>query len=215
MNVNYFNQAEFAARHPEVDLSQYDTTTISGMIGTASARVDQFCEVDGFEYTQVVGEKTPAIITKVGDLKIWPRRPNVTVVSSITIHRGNYSLALTLTSNGADLLEIPEPKNMILYPYTYLQASGTFSTLDLSYLRHWDLYVILNYTAGYPTLPEAVKQAAMLYFKDMISGRANPLGASSISQGGVSIKFANRDDGKSDAVQDAEQLLQKYVRVVP
>lgn len=213
--ANYITQAEFQAAHPEVDLNQYTAATVSGMINRASRIIDNYCQVEGLDLDAQVNEKAPAIITKDGDLKIFPRRPPVLSVSGLRLHRGTVDLTLTITSGGASVLEIPDPETIIVYPNTALALIGTFSINDLRTMLNAGMYSIITYTGGYQTIPEPIKEAAMLYLRDMVNRRLNAAGASSITQGGITIKYSNRDDGKSDDVQDAESLLDPYARRIP
>lgn len=213
--MNYITQDEFSAEHPATDLSQFTSATVSGMIAKASQYVDNFCQVDGFDLLTVTGEKTEATITNEGDLLFFPRRTPVLSVSSINLSRGTLSLDLTLTSGATTLYQIPTRATSVRYPNTFLTSVGTFTINSLRDLRASNMLATVTYLGGFQTIPPLIKQATMLVLRDTVNRRLNTAGADSISQGGITIKYSSRDDGKSDDVRDAESLLQNYVRRVP
>lgn len=210
--MNSYIGADYISSHfPEIDTSRFTATTISGMIAEASARVNELCNVDGFEHQTVTNELLTANITNRGDLVIWPRVTPIESVSAITIRKGDFTMALTLTNNGASVLEIPYPKRRVIYPANSLETSGVFTVRDLVDLRQSDVLVQISYVAGSQTIPRSIQRATGLLVKDMLAGQNNPLGASQITQGRVSIKYSETGS-KSDAALDAESLLAEYVR---
>lgn len=217
MQYNYITQAEFVAEHPEVDISQFNAATISGMIATASEYIDNFCQVDGFALSLVTNEKAKVVINNQGDLIVFPRRTPVTDITSVQVHRGSLNITLTLSLNGVTLYDIPTGGINVIFPSAYMTQVGTFTVYDLRELRNVGAYSILTYTAGYSEtdMPRSIKKACMLLLRDQLMKRLNVTGASEVQQGGIRIKYSNRDDGKSDDVQDAENLLQDYVRRTP
>lgn len=212
--ANYITQEEFTQQHPATDLSQYTASTVSGMISEASAYVDNFCQVDGFDLQSVTGEKSEVVITNQGDLQVHPRRFPLLSISAIDLKRGTFSLALTLTSGATSLVEIPTSRRYAVYPNTYLTSVGTFTINDLRAVRPYDVFAEVDYLGGYQTIPGPIKVATMLIFRDLVNKRLNVVGASQITQGGITIKYAEKTDGKSDDVRDAETLLAPYVRTV-
>lgn len=217
MITNYITQAEFVAEHPEVDITPFSSATISGMIATASEYIDNFCQVSGFALTIVSNEKSKAIIKNNGDLVVFPNRTPVSDVSSVVVHRGTLTIALTLSFAGNTLWELPYGGNYVVFPSAYMTQVGTFTVYDLRELRNADAYTILSYTGGYSAsdMPRSIKKACMLLLRDQLTKRLNVAGASQVTQGGLSIKYSNRDDGKSADVQSAENMLADYVRRTP
>lgn len=217
MAYNYITQAEFVAEHPEIDITPFSAATISGMIATASEYVDNFCQVDSFALSIVTGEKSKAIINKDGDILVFPRRLPVSDISSVQIHRGSLNITLTLTFGGTTLWDIPAGGQYVVFPSAYMTQVGTFQIYDMRELRNVGGFAILSYTGGYSeaNMPRSIKKATMLLLREQLTRRLNVVGASEIQQGGIRIKYSNRDDGKSDNVQDAENLLRDFVRRVP
>lgn len=211
--VNYISVAEFQEAHPEIDVSQYTPATISGFISQASEHIDNFCNVDGFDFKAVVSEQSQSLIKKNGDLLIFTRRFPIVDVSEIKLRRAASTLTLTLSQGSQVYWEKTSDARNIAYINQILSGTGNFVIRDLSELRNMDFYTIISYTAGYQTIPNVIKRACMLLVRDILSKRLNVAGASSITQGGISIKYSERD-GKSDDMIDAESLLQEYVRVV-
>lgn len=212
--ADYISTAEFAALHPEVDTSQYTTATVSGIISAASRYVENFCQVDSFAFETVTDEIAQATISREGDLHIFTRRRPVISLTSAVLQRGTWSLTLTLTNNGSPIYHIPHPGYQFVYPNTFLTSVGTFTMNDLTELRRYTTYAKITYVAGYQTIPQDIRFATALIVKDYIQKRLNAAGAASITQGGVTIRYSERD-GKSDDLVDAETLLQDYVRVTP
>lgn len=213
--ANYITQDEFSADHPATDLSQFTASTVSGMISKASQYVDNFCQVDGFDLQTVIAEKAEAIITNEGDLLVFPRRLPVNAVYAINLSRGSLSMDLLTVSGTGSLVQIPTRATSFRYPNTFLTNVGTFTINDLAALRGQNMLCTVNYLGGYQTIPPTIKAATMLYFRDLVNKRLNTAGASQITQGGITIKYSEKDDGKSDDTRDAEGLLQGYVRRVP
>lgn len=217
--MNYITQDEFAARYPATNLSQFSASTISGMISEASQYVDNFCQVDGFDLRTVIAEKVEATITNTGDFLFYPRRTPVSAVYSINLSRGSFSLDLTTVSGTGSLVQIPTRGTSFRYPSTFQTSVGTFTINDLAALRGENLLATVNYLGGYETIPGPIKVATMLVLRDMVNrATLNVAGASSVTQGGITIKYSEKkdgnNDGKSDDIRDAEVMLQDYVRRV-
>lgn len=211
---NYISTDEFAALHPEVDTSQYTLATISGMISAASKHIENFCQVDGFDLATVTNEIAKVVISNEGDLKLFPRRRPVQSITSVSLSRGTWNLSLTLTNNGSPIYHIETPGDAVVYPNTFLTSVGTFTMNDLRDLRRYSVYATVSYVAGFQTIPANIKAACALFTRDFLQKRLNAAGVAQITQGGITVKYSEKD-GKSDDVVDAERLLQDYVRVVP
>lgn len=212
--TNYISTTEFAALHPEVDTSQYTAATVSGIISQASKYVDNFCQVDGFDLTTVTNEVARVIISNEGDLKIFTRRRPVQSLTSIVLSRGTWNLTLTLTNNGTPIYYIENPGAVIVYPNTFLTSVGTFTMNDLRDLRRQAVVATVTYVAGYQSIPDDIKAAVAFVTRDILQKRLNAAGVASLTQGGVTVRYSERD-GKSDDIMDAERILQDYVRVTP
>lgn len=216
MAENLITQAEIEAYAPDLDLSSYSAATISGMITRASARVKNFCNVDGFFKTAVTAERDRAQISPNGDLTISFRRRPVAEgdISAIRLVGVEVSQSLTLESGGDYIYFIQTPGNYLVYPSNYLISHGR----GLISLEASDLFYEIDYTGGYATdiadIPDALKEATTLYIRSMVGKRFNPAGASSFSQGSVSMGFGGNKGGRDQNIQEAEAILADYVRRV-
>jgi len=216
MAENLITQAEIEAYAPDLDLSQYSAATISGMISRASKRVTQYCNVDGFFKMAVTAEKDRVTINPAGELVIsFRRRPVVPAdVSEIRLMSSGVNQALVLNQGGESVFQIPNPGTYLVYPSNYVIAMGR----GLLTLKAADLMYEIDYTGGYATdiadIPGDIKEACTLLIRSMTSKRFNPAGASSFSQGSVSMSFGGNKTGKDQNIQEAESILAEYVRRV-
>jgi len=216
MAENLITQAEIESYAPDLDLSAYSATTISGMINRASTRIQNFCNVDGFFKTAVIAERDRAQISPNGDLTIsFRRRPVLDGdVSAIRLVGTEINQSLTLTSGGSSIYFIQTPGTYLIYPSNYLISHGR----GLISLDSADLFYEVDYVGGYATdianIPGDLKEACTLYIRSMTAKKFNPAGASSISQGTVSLGFSGNKTGKDQNIQEAENILSNYVRMV-
>lgn len=216
MTENLITQAEIEAYAPDLDLSQYSAATISGMISRASKRITQFCNVDGFFKAAVTAEKDRVTINPAGELVIsFRRRPVVPAdVSEIRLMSSGVNQVLQLTQGGESVFQIPAPGTYLVYPSNYVIAMGR----GLLTLKAADLMYEIDYTGGYATdiadIPGDLKEACTLFIRSMTGKRYNPAGASSFSQGSVSMSFGGNKTGKDQNIQEAEAILSEYVRRV-
>ena len=216
MAENLITQAELEAYAPDLDLSQYSAATISGMISRASARVKNFCNVDGFFKAAVTAERERAQISPNGDLTISFRRRPVANgdVTAIRLVGTEISQDLTLESGASSIYFIQTPGTYLVYPSNYLISHGR----GLISLDSADLFYEIDYIGGYATdiadLPPDLKEATTLFIRSSISKKFNPAGASSMTQGRVSMGFGGNKGGKDQNIQEAEAILSEYVRRV-
>jgi len=208
----YITTAEFTANNPTVDVSVYSTPTLSGIIATATGKVDDYL---GFTLPMeiITDEKVEARVDSDFNLSIWPRKRPIDTVTAIDIVKGSDTITLTLQDgNSADKFDVPEPKIQILYPDAELATTGISTVGSFQQIRNTNFFVKLDYTAGYHSPPEWAKEATELYVLDILARRQNTVGASKIKQGQVSIEYVQRR-GKSDLVQDAEEILSYHRKV--
>lgn len=210
---NLITVTELGQFAPEVDTSRYDAPTISGFITQASKIVSDY-----LEYTplaeDIVNEVKQGLIDGNGDLILFPAKLPIVNVSAINIFRGATTVALNLQNNGINKYNIDYTARHIRYPYEEVTLQGVPAFTDFYSLRSQQFYVKLSYRAGWEpsNLPGSIKQAAVLFTKDLLSGQYNQMGATRLSQGSVSFEFAN-SRGKSKLVQDAYRLLSPYRRL--
>lgn len=212
---------------PELDLSQYSTTTVSGIISQASAAVINYCQVDGFLQSTVTSERDRAHINSAGDLIIsFRRRPVVEGdVTAIRLRTVAVNQSLTLSAATADMGSgyiyfIPNPGTFLVYPSNYLISFGR----GLLALRGARLFYEVDYTGGYvqtPTtgyksVPDDLKQATLLMVRDILARRYNPMGMDMFRQGQMQA-MTRRNNGLTQFVEAARDLLDQngYRRLVP
>lgn len=203
---------------PEIDLSAYSDTTISGMLSQATNRAVQFASVNGFDLVTEVNETDRAYINNNGELFISVNRRPIVSVQSINLKKGGFSTSLTLTgATGSPLYQIPHPANKLVFPNSYFYLTGTYlagGSSQLYTLRGAGVFYEITYTGGYAVIPDDLKYAIMLYFRDIISMRTNPSALGSFSQGSYSETYSRNKDGKSPLILQAEDTLMNgnYVR---
>lgn len=213
-NVNLFTATDFAAFAPEISTAQYDAATISGMITAASQLASDY-----LGYTPIaeaiVGEQRSGKVTSQGDLVIYPSKIPIISLASIALNKGTTSISLTLQDgSNNNRYNIDYNKRSIILPYGELTLQGVPLLSNLYNLRGYLFYTTLSYTAGWPLteLPTPIKQAAMLFMRDMIARRNNTTGARKVQQGGISLEYAEKT-GDSELVKDAKTYLRPYRRI--
>lgn len=205
-------QADVAALAPELDLSAYSSTTISGMLNAAQQQAANFCNVAGFDSATEVDETDRAYISNRGDLTISTRRRPIQSVASITLEKGGFSTDLVLTQSGTPLYQIPTPKNKLVFPNSYFYMTGTYlagGASQLLSLRGAEVFYKMTYTAGYTTIPDDLKYAVLLFFRNSLQKQYNTRGVTSFTQGSYSeTREQPSAKGISPLVQEARMLLQ-------
>jgi hypothetical protein len=207
--MNYITVDEFKSWNPELDFSGVDDVVISGMISRASAWVDKYLGYSPMA-EDINDELTPAMASTDFDLLVFPRKIPIISVSGIKLKLGTYETDLVLEdADGNKTYDIPEPRYHIVFPFLELQTMGKAVFKNLVQVRQRTYFVKLSYRAGYETLPDDIKDAVNLATKDIFIRQKNPLGVSSVSEGGISISF--RSD-ESQFLAEAKRLLEPYVR---
>ena len=213
MAENLITQAELESYAPDLDLTQYNATTISGMINRASKRLAKMAGVEGFFTASVSAETDRARINASGELIISFRRRPVAQggVSAIALKTVDVNQDLTLQSGGSDIYFIPAGGRYLIYPSNYLISHGT----GLISLRNANLLYEVSYTGGYATdiadIPSDLKEATTLMIRD---SQYNPAGLKSFSQG--SYSETRSADGSTPFSTKAREILEDgdYVRMV-
>lgn len=213
-STNYITVTEFKTFNPETDFSNYTDPTISGMISRASAWVDNYL-LYTLPIEDISNELNEGIVDSDGNLVIYTQKVPIQSVSQIKIKLGTVQSTLLLTDgNGNDRYNIPYRKSYILFPFQELATTGTITISNFYNLRPIKVFTQTSYRAGYETIPSDIKDAVNLVAKDIFIRQANPLNVASISQGGISMSFRDRTDGKSDMILDAEGILKKYRKLI-
>lgn len=216
IKANYITVNEFAEYNPELDLSGYSATTISGMIMRASAYMDNYLQYS-LSVENIVDEVSDAVVSPQGDLIVNVMKYPLISVSSVGIKVGSNTIYLQLTDgNGLSRLQIPVRKDCFVFPYIDIAWTGTFSVTSFLNMRQYSTYVTTNYRAGYETIPPDLKDVCNLLAKDIFIRQSNPMGMSAMQQGGIRMQFKEigNEKGKSDLKLQAEAILDSYKRVV-
>jgi len=209
LKANYITTAEFQSYNPEIDFSNVPDATISGMIARGSRAVDNYINFSLFTET-VVNEKSSAIINSDGDLVLFPQKLPIQSLQSAVITKGSYKMNLILTDGaGNPVYDIVGQR--IIFPFQQMQTTGTFSIRNFYQMRERGFYTVLSYTAGYDVIPDDLKDACNLMAKDIWARQANPIGIKRMTQGAITMEYS-QNDGDSDMVSDAKQILENYAR---
>lgn len=205
----YISVTEFKTFNPELDFTNYVDTTISGMITRASAYVDNFLQYS-LSVEDISNEVNESLVDSDGNLMIYTKKVPIQSVSGITLKMGTYSTDLSLTSGSDNRYDITAEGRYVLYPYQEVTLTGTVVIRDFFSIRSRKLLTKVSYRAGYETIPNDIKDAVNLLTKDIFIRQANPMDLSSVSQGGISMSYRDRTDGRSDMALDAERILESY-----
>lgn len=223
--TNYLTQQELQTFAPDLDLSAFTPTTISGVISRASARVNAICQVKGLDLATEICERDRAAISGLGELFINVRRRPIQnwntsspSISAIRLTKGQFSVSLQLMNGNpgtAPLYQISHPGNTVHYPSAYLAGTGTLmigGSAQLMTLKGADVFYEIDYTGGYATIPDDVKEATTLIVRDILSRRYNAQGADTLRQGSMTVHFNNTQ--KTPFIGTAVDMLYQggYVR---
>ncbi len=218
MNENLITEQELRDFAPDLDLSSYSTTTISGLIARASKLVADMAHVDGFFKVSVTDEQDRAVVGSNGDLILsFRRRPVVAgAVSALSLNGQGVDRDLTLSSDGEYNYFINNPGNYLVFPSNYLILQGT----NLLGVRSAGLFYRASYVGGYATdianIPVDLKEAATLMVRHLVARKNNPAGVKSFSQGSISVTYGQKG-GEDEFTAEVANILNNggYVRRVP
>lgn len=223
MAANYITAAELASYAYDVDTTEFDAPTLSGVISRASRMVDRLCSVNGFDFALETNERNRAAISSLGELfinvkrrPIWNYNGPTPGVNAIRLVKGRFSVSLQLTDTANNpLYQITYPGNTLRYPSAYLAGAGTLmlgGSAQLMTLKGADVYYEIDYQAGYMTIPDDLKEATTLIVRDILKTRYNPMGAESFGQGSMHVAFGTT--GISLLMDQARMILEQgnYVR---
>ena len=210
MTQAFVSEAELRAAAPELDLSRYTSQTISGMLTTATVLAENFLNYSLAFESKV--EKARGLVDSNGDIFIFPKKRPIRSLESVVLSKGRFTSNITLSANGENFYDIVDDSKIIISSSQISLQS--VSIIDWSALRFTTFFMNITYTAGYYPYdrPQDIVEAVLLYARDLFARSQNSSGASEISQGAVSIKYADTK-GKSDFVKDAELILQGYQAV--
>jgi hypothetical protein len=169
-----------------------------------------YTTASGVMSENIVDETAYGRIDNQGNLIVFPSKVPVTAVSALNLVKGSESLTMTLEdSSGNDKYNIPSTSDFIFFPGSEFTSSGT-SVVDFSQLRSTKFFTKIDYTAGYSTVPDDIKQATVNLLADIVMRHSNKEGLESITQGRVTKRYWSRQDGHSDFYLDAMSMLKPY-----
>lgn len=211
--MNYISTTQFKAYNPEVDVTLYSNTTLSGMISRASNEIDDFL---GYSLLRedITTEKLEGMVDSDNNLVIITHKRPINSISEVKIVKGTYSGTIDLTDGaGNTKYDISRKKERVVFPGADITMT-TVSIIDWGALRTTNFWVTISYNAGYYgyEIPEPIQQATQLWVMDIIARKQNISGATSIRQGGIAMTFASKT-GESDLIKDAKGRLRHYRRV--
>lgn len=218
MNENLITEQELRDYAPDLDLSAYATTTISGLIARASKLVADAAHVDGFFKVAVTNEEGAAMIGSHGDLVLSVRRRPLVVgdVSALSLNGQGVVTNLNLSDSGNYNYFLQNPGNFLVYPSNFLIGSGA----GLLMSRNAGLFYKISYVGGYATdianIPVDLKEAATLMVRHLLARKNNPAGVKSFSQGSLSVTYGLKS-GEDEFTAEVMTILNGggYVRRVP
>lgn len=215
--TNLISAQDLTDYAPDLDLTAFSATTVSGIIARATRMITNYCQVSGFDFTATTAETDAANIASNGDLYISVMRRPIFSVSAIRLVKGQFSTTLTITSNGVNLYQLNNTGNVLIYPNNYLAGTGTLAlagSAQLLTMKGANMLYEIDYIGGYRTIPDEVKEATTLLVRDIVNVRNNPQGAQGFSQGSYSVTYGTK--AQSPLEERAFAILDQgdYVRRV-
>ncbi len=190
-------------------------TQVEKWISAAEDYADRytgFTTASGFLNEQVVGEMDETHVDGDLNLVIFPRKRPVNNFTSLELHKGSISLTITLTkADGTPKYTIPSRDGVIIYPnYELITTATTFYIRNFVEVKYSRWFTKINYTGGYTTLPDDISFATSLIAADYFMKHANREGLQMYMQGRITKRWKLRKDGKSDFLEDAQEILNRY-----
>lgn len=198
-----------------LDIDNTFSPQVEDWIASAEKQVNRYLGYPNFASgilaESITNEVVKSFINSQGDLVIFPRKLPINSVSTIQLVRGTTVLTLTLTNSAGDVrYNIPSTNDQIIYPSQELSLTGVSTISNFSQLRGIRFFAKITYNGGYSEVPADIRLATANLVADVIMRHSNKEGLESITQGRVSKRWKDRDDGQSDFVKDAHKLLDPY-----
>lgn len=215
MTTPFITNEEFTSLVPGLDVSQYSSATISGMLAQATRIVEKYLDYSlAFEAGKV--EKVRGIVDNFNDIQVWPTKMPLRALNSVAIVKGTFSSNLTLSNNNQETFDIVDERYAVISSSQV--ALQSVSIINYSTLRRVPFYLEVNYDAGYYMYdrPEDIMFVVAQVARNMFVGNINVTGASELSQGAVTIKYAKTTthNGSQYLTTDLMGLLEDYRTMV-
>ena len=171
-----------------------------------------FTTASGIWNEQITNETTEAKIDGDLNLVVFPRKRPINSVSALALWKGTNSFSLDLTDSAGNTKYIlPVQANCIVYPSHEISGSSSVATISsFAEVKYSRWFTKISYIAGYTSVPRDIAYATTLMAADIFMRQANKEGLTAVTQGRVSKRWAERQDGKSDFILDAERILNHY-----
>ncbi len=175
-------------------------------------RYTGFTTASGFLNEQVVGEMDETHVDGDLNLVIFPRKRPINDFTSLELHKGSINLTITLKkADGTPKYTIPARDGVIVYPnYELVTTATTFYIRNFVEVKYSRWFTKINYEGGYKTLPDDISFATSLIAADYFMKHANREGLQMYMQGRITKRWKTRKNGKSDYLEDAEEILNRY-----
>ncbi len=201
-------QAELPKYAPSLDISAYDSTTLSGMITSASEQIRNYCNVDGF-LRSTVTQKDRAVFNTKNELTLAFTRPRVRQgeVSALRYVQRGVNYTVDLVQDGVDIYYVQHPGNYMYVVSNYLGICGN----GIKFYGQEELFYEVTYIGGYADsveqLPRDLKRACAMMILADVSMDDDVTGVKSFRQGSYS---ETRESGSgASAIARAEKILDR------
>jgi hypothetical protein len=197
-----------------IDIDASFESQVETWISAAEEYVDNYTgytTASGMWNESIVNELSEARVDGDHSLVIHPRKSPVNSVSAIGINKGTQTITLNLTDgDGVARYILPSHKRVIIYPSNELSTTGSLVLNDFVDIKYSRFYTKISYIAGYTSIPKIVSLATTMISADSVMRQANKEGLTALTQGKLSKRWAERRDGKSEWILDAEEYLKPY-----
>jgi hypothetical protein len=198
----------------QVNVDDSFEPTVETWITVAERRVNNYLgytTASGLWNEEVSDEIQEGHIDEESNLVVFPRKRPLNSVSSLEIIKGNQTVTIQLTDGSNPRYNIPTVADRLFYPDRELRLSSTPSFIhsftDVQGVR---FLTKMSYIGGYTSIPEDISLATAYFASDTFMRHANKEGLRSLTQGRVTKRWAEFQDGESDFIKEGKSLLNHY-----
>lgn len=203
--------------------AQYTAYCSDGVLGSladaivnASGWIEYVCQQSLFQqtYTNETLDipSMSASLDNQGMLNFAPRHFPVLTETGITIKSNNQD---SIDFDASQII-IDSAKQMVSVPWLSVVGSSTSTWQSAPpYSRQKNLFLLVDYTAGWNPIPPDVHDVAILRTSALLARRQNPTGAVDTTMGKRKMSFLTREGAVSQLTSEAEKILaNNYIRRV-
>lgn len=187
-----------------MDIDNSFSQQIEDWIAAAEKQVNRYLgytTTSGILAEQITNEITRTSIDASGDLVVFPRKTPIISISSMGLVRGTSEQSLSLTDDSGN------PK----YTLPTIGSYVSFPSAEIGYsIRGMNSFLKMSYIAGFTEVPPDIRLATVNLVAETIMRHSNKEGLEFLAQGRISKRWATRQEGQSDFVKDAYELLKGY-----